>query len=695
MSDRRPWLPWLAAAWIVAAGLWFFTRDLPGAAGTRAAVAGDLALQTLVPERLWEETEGLPTGWAGVLHPWRWAAGAIAAGVWTLAGLIGWGVLSDGIHLRSLTRAETAAVSCGLGAAVISLLTLLTGWFGWLTPQTAKLAVGGGVAVLLPLWAHTHRYLWGGPPPDLAPVSAAWEPLRLPRNRKRWLIFALAVAPFLILIALGSTVPTTEFDAREYHLQGPKEWFLAGRIERLPHNVYTQMPAGTEMLTLLCMHLCGDWRGGALAGQATLAGFVPLAALAAGCVARRLFGAGCGWFAAAAFLTSPWAVRLALHPYAEGALCAYGTLTLLAVTIAIRRRRLRSLRPAILVGLLAGAAFGCKYPALLLIAAPAGLALFAATWGAGRARRPAATAKLGAFAGGFALFAGPWLLKNLIETGNPVFPLLWNLFGGTNWNAATNARWVAAHGPPDWAPARWPHWVGHPLGLDLFHTVLVIAFAPFAAFVRPTRAKRLAAALGGLIVVWYVATHRIDRFWVPLLPAGCVLAGAGLAWATKREERLLRVAAWSVAGAGALFNFAICAAGVAGAVPFTADPREAGPWVEERSAPLIAALNDRFGPGDTVVLIGEAQVFGAEFTPIYATVWNTPPLVDPDDPLPPRVAAVAVNWAEIARYRDSYGFDPRATPGFLEERVKRGELQPGEPIVADDCVVGELFLAPR
>ena len=687
MPDRRSWLPWLAAAWIVAAGLWFFTRDLPGGAGTRAAVAGDLALQTLVPERLWEETEGLPTGWAGALHPWRWRAWGTAIAVWLAAWLLG-DILLARLRLCFTILAERAALRFGLGTAGLSLLTLLCGSFGlgsWISSVVWAFAVSAPLTVLI--GSEVPGQFWG----TLHPTY--W--LRLPRNRKRWLVFALAVAPFLLLIALGSTVPTTEFDAREYHLQGPKEWFLAGRIERLPHNVYTQMPAGSEMLTLLCMHLCGDWRGGALAGQATLAGFVPLAALAAGCVARRLFGAGCGWFAAAAFLTSPWAVRLALHPYAEGALCAYGTLTLLAVTIAIRRRRLRSVRPAILAGLLAGAAFGCKYPALLLIAAPAGVALLVATWGAGRARRLAATAKLGAFVGGFAVFAGPWLLKNTIETGNPVFPLLWNLLGGTGWDAATNARWVAAHGPPDWSPVRWPHWVGQPLGLDLFHTVLVIAFAPLAVLVRPTHAKRLAAALGGLILVWYMATHRIDRFWVPLLPAGCVLAGAGLAWATRRAERPVRVAAWAVAGAGVLFNFAIIAAGVASAVPFTADPRAAGPWVEERSAPLIAALNERFGPGDAVVLIGEAQAFGAEFDPIYATVWNEPPLADPDAPLPPQVAAVAVNWAEIARYRDSYGFDPRATPRFLDERVKRGELASGEPIVVNDRIVGELFLVPR
>ena len=46
------------------------------------------------------------------------------------------------------------------------------------------------------------------------------------------------------LMALGAMLPTIDFDAIEYHLQGPKEYFQAGRIAFLPHNVYTSMPFG-------------------------------------------------------------------------------------------------------------------------------------------------------------------------------------------------------------------------------------------------------------------------------------------------------------------------------------------------------------------------------------------------------------------------------------------------------------------
>ena len=75
---------------------------------------------------------------------------------------------------------------------------------------------------------------------------------------------------------LGSMLPATDFDVLEYHLEGPKDYYQAGRISYLPHNVYTNMPFGVEMLHLLGMQVMADWWWGALAGQLLVALFTPL-----------------------------------------------------------------------------------------------------------------------------------------------------------------------------------------------------------------------------------------------------------------------------------------------------------------------------------------------------------------------------------------------------------------------------------
>ena len=90
-------------------------------------------------------------------------------------------------------------------------------------------------------------------------------------------------------MALGAMLPTIDFDAIEYHLQGPKEYYQAGRIAFLPHNVYTSMPFSVEMLHLLGMEVLDDWWWGALAGQVLVACFAPAGrGLMIAATARRL-----------------------------------------------------------------------------------------------------------------------------------------------------------------------------------------------------------------------------------------------------------------------------------------------------------------------------------------------------------------------------------------------------------------------
>ena len=48
----------------------------------------------------------------------------------------------------------------------------------------------------------------------------------------------------------------------------------------------------------------------------------------------------------------------------------------------------------------------------------------------------------------------------------------------------------------------------------------------------------LAATSAYLFLTWWLLTHRLDRFWLPLLPALAVLAGLGADWTRGR--------AWSV-----------------------------------------------------------------------------------------------------------------------------------------------------
>src|SRR5262249_33818612 len=159
----------------------------------------------------------------------------------------------------------------------------------------------------------------------------------------------------------------------EYHLQGPKEYYQAGRIAFLPHNVYTSMPFGVEMLHLLGMEVLDDWWAGALAGQLLISAFAPASAALIALSALRWGSPRAARVAALVYLTPPWIYRLGVLPYVEGPLCYYH-----AALVWAGARAWCEAAPGLkarlwgLSGLLAGGAMACKYPGLVSAVVPFG-----------------------------------------------------------------------------------------------------------------------------------------------------------------------------------------------------------------------------------------------------------------------------------------------------------------------------------
>ncbi len=548
----------------------------------------------------------------------------------------------------------------------------------------------------------------------------------------------VVAAPFALIMLFGAALPATDFDAREYHLQGPKEFYLAGRISFVPHNVYCNMPFGTEMLTLLAMVVCGDWWWGALVGQVLLATFAFAGSLACYSLGCQLFSPRVGWLAAAVYITTPWVYRLAIIPYAEGALCYWMASGLLAVVLALRAGP-AGLRLWLLAGALAGAAVGCKYTALnstllplLAVAAvgPAWLALRARradspsaqagsatpaasiagtqqpcgppSWrGAGRrgsSWKPVAALLLGA-----AVACGPWLAKNAALTGNPLYPLLYHWFDGRNWTEAKNAKWEWGHRVPLMV------WLGlqrppdgkrvehddpqHGITAELLArnlcdvtiqadwlSSLLFGFAPLA-FLYPRRI-RLTLALwllvGYLFFQWWLLTHRLDRFWLSLLCPLAVLAAAGLCWC---GLRIWRACAAVVFAAVVFYNFSYCSSALCGHNDYAVrlDPQRGDPSFGYRNP--VNWMNAKLPAGSKVLAVGAADLFHLRLPVLYNTVFDDCllELICRDRPnagvrteLSRRgVTHVYVNWAEVARYRATYGYSEFARPAVFRQLTDR------------------------
>lgn len=745
LSEREnPWRTALAATWVVGFCLYFSSSVLPN-----NPAYSRVDLWALLPEYAvaWlteAPPEGSPpSGWKYL--PQRFDLLAVAAGILLSAlavgrlalRMIGLSPARNGeaaTEGNSLSTAERFVFAGGLGLSLLSLTTLLIGLCGGL--RAAVLAPILGIAVLA-------EAVFTGRDRAFEPGNLDAKAAR-PSWRFRFVCLA-GMTPFVAAAAFGAMIPESDFDVREYHLEGPKEYFLAGRISFLEHNVYTSFPFLTEMLTLLGMTLRGDWYRGALAGKVVLMSFAPLTAVAVYCAARRLRSAEAGWLGALIYLSTPWTYRISIIAYAEGGLSFFLAAALLAVLVIFTRdapldesSSFRS-RLVPVTGFLAGSGMACKYPGVLSVVIPLGVVLVVSALAVRRkaigasaphdaepleksdhaipsqsdalaSRRSLAlrsalvTALL--FTAGVFVAVGPWLLKNLAETGNPVYPLLYRVFGGRDWDAAMNAKWNAAHSPDDYDVGKLWFWLTDVSARNDWLSPLLYAFSPLALFTAERRRSVLAVwgYVGWLFATWWLFTHRLDRFWVPMLPAVAVLAGVGAGlletpgWKAFRNVVLVSCLA---------FNLRMVTSGLSGPNSYLIDLEHARPRVAGQA---VTYLNTKLPSGSKVLCVGEAEVFDVTVPVVYNTVFDRSIFQDwmaergsaasdgeqalrstkaiRDKLHDEGVTHLFVNWAEILRYRTSYGYTDFVTRQRLTELVARGVLkepkvlsmQPWEPL---------------
>lgn len=604
---------------------------------------------------------------------------------------------------RGLTRLETFVFSMAVGLSEWSLLTLATGLAGGLHgPWLSVVSVV--VVAVWAVWKWSQRRATGIEKDD-APSrpNQRWEahstqPEAGPDDA--WLArHGLWLAlPFLLLIVAGAMLPPWDFDVREYHLQVPKEWHQAGRIGFLPHNVYGNMPLGAEMHALLAMVFMPggrDWWWGALAGKTVIACFAPLAALGLLAAGRRFDSPRAGLVAALVYLSLPWVVHVSQAGLVEGAVACYLVLAVYAMGIwagedaAFARRAGTRSAPRghlLLAGFLAGSAAACKYPALLLVVVTLTLA---ALFARGRFNwRSAALFLLAALCG-----CGLWYAKDAALTGNPVYPLV---LGGVTRTPERMAQWNRAHRvPPDEHGRRYSAAQAYAAAADLgwrnlWQSPLLVPLAAAAFFCLRRRrfVLWLAAYAGFYLAVWWLATHRVDRFWVPVLPVLALLAGVGAAWSASRVWRTA-VTVLLLGGLATNLLF-LLSAGVYDhrylvSLGQLRRDEPAEPNGPSRVHPIHRYLNARAAAGDRVLLVGDAQPFDLELPALYSTCFDEclfERLMKGRTAAQRRAALreqqityVLVNWRELDRYRSpgNYGFTDYVTKKLVREELVRDQ----------------------
>ncbi len=457
----------------------------------------------------------------------------------------------------SSTDTESRWLSLALGLGIMLTLSHLggcaLGWQGAMGAIATYGPIGAGIlafVVVLSRGAYKRR-------------NESRPPRTLPRVRVSTLCSCVGVA---VLIVASCSTPGVlwgsefgGFDALSYHLQLPREWWAQGRIMPLEHNVYSFLPSYVEAAYT---HL-GSLAGGLLAGSGmTLVScqlmHASMTILAAGLIGRlchslatmaglderaRSAARMTGW---AATLVTPWTIVTGSLAYNEMGMIAFGA----AAMLVAMRQQVPIGRRAALCAFFVGMACCCKPTAIFMIAPVVGLILLSRAAPGSWWR----IAIIGTAVGLVTL--SPWLIRNWLHGGNPVFPQLTDVFGTAHWSAEQVARYSAAHHtdlplltrasllfwPETGDPARPEALVQRGLLHDQFFAFLPLVALSLGGTLFSRWRRRLLKptalmAIGGCLQLgaWITMTHLQSRFLMPTLLTGIPLIGLAMAMAVSEH----------------------------------------------------------------------------------------------------------------------------------------------------------------
>jgi hypothetical protein len=677
----------------------FYSAPLADLRGNSRASA--LGQMLLLPDEVAANWTGDPAEFA-IVDRLRVIVPALA--LFGVCGLAGTLVMRATRADRGLTPAEHVFFACGVGFGVVSLYTFLVGIAGGLHVRALFVAPGLALTVwgLVGLWQFRGKYR--------AKTSGTHAEVANERdNATNWLWWA---APFVIVIVMGGSLTPVDFDVREYHLQVPKEFYLNGHIGFLPHTVYGNMPLGTEMLPLAAMVTFADWWFGALVGKVVIALAAPLTALGLMAAGQRFVSTTAGVVAALVYISTPWIVRVSTLGLMEGFSSLYLWGTVYAVVNWWRDERGNNTSRLLLAGFLAGSGAACKYPNVLYILLPAALVVVVRAWRPWHSSQQNASSDAGwthrtewvrpimAFALASSVACGPWFVKNWILTGNPVYPLAFEVFGGQTRDAELNAQWTRAHRPPGFGAEELFESAANVAWRSPWISPLVLPLALLG--VATSCYRRLAVGLAVyafyVFAIWWLLTHRIDRFWIPILPVLAFLAGLAVSpgalvrwhWPIKSALGTMLAAnlLLIVGGGGGDISYFVSLASL------NRDPLRVNAGHQY--------LNAHLSPKDTVLTVGDAEVFDLRMPVLYNTVFDrerfeTLMVNRTSDERKQALADlgvtyVAVSWSEVDRYRSpgNYGFTDYIQPALFDNLVKTGVLAPAL-VLADDEEAGRRY----
>ena len=470
--------------------------------------------------------------------------------------------------LPDFSALERGALALGLGWGILSLMVLIVGLAHLLYLWVLLVLLG---FTLLLGWRDVWRICCLLTSPERYRLFGKIRPVGL-------LAWGLALLALIEVAMQGSqalTLPYDQpygYDLYQYHWAVPKLYLLHHAIFGFPGWAHADFPFNGEMLNTLALAV--DAPVAALLIQMI---FGVLALLLLAGYLYRNVGVLAAWIGVALCLCSPMFTGLLSSGYEELALCFYAVASLVVLLAWLKQANLAdapvSLRLLCLAGLFIGLGLGVKYTEGQVVIGSGALLVGVAALHLLSARRqgkrlwPLARGWLWGILtyGASALLALlPWLVKDWIQLGNPVYPFVW---GGPGWDAArtlVGAISLGHFGPqgPLWQRFLLAFWglffadqfPGQNYFLPLNYLLLAALLTPLALLLRGRGGRRQERSAfkvpaahwggtwlivaGGGYVAWVLSGATVERYAVSWAILLVVPAASVLAWLCQWAQRV-------------------------------------------------------------------------------------------------------------------------------------------------------------
>ncbi len=346
-----------------------------------------------------------------------------------------------------------------------------------------------------------------------------------------------------------------DYDSLTYHLAVPAQYLRFGKVVELPYDHHSYFPFTLEMLFTL-----GLWARGVVFAKLFHWLMLPIGALALVALGKRAGSARAGLLAACLYASSPLILQEATTAYIDLGFAAFTFLAILSFVIALETR---SRREFALCGAFCGFCLGTKYFGALIFG-------FLGLWLLFSVRKTAQNPfdrmvwrrNLAFFTLSALILGGFWYARNIVWTGNPVFPFAYRLFGGQGWTAQmardydiSQAIYGFGKTPIDlvwlpWRLAMSPLNFGQPLWplatpplqngltgafevqgllLSSFPGPALFAFGVPALFLanKPRPIVLVTAFFSFLLAFWFLTSQQI-RYLIPALGMLALIGGWGI-----------------------------------------------------------------------------------------------------------------------------------------------------------------------